>query len=679
MDIANNRGSEWRKWDLHLHSPLSFLKNEYGSNWEGWIENLKERNIKAIGLTNYFRFNVVDSNNEINIVREKLKDIEIVVFPNLEFRLAQPNKDGDFINIHVIFSDKVKTLDIENFLNRLKTKNEKYCSDLKSKSDFEGATINDETLIKQLESDFVRLQDYLIVCCPNGYGGFRQNNREGRSVEVASQYDNLADIFFARQQDTSYFLDEKRFQGAKQKAVIYCSDAHSINDMAIDKFTWIKSDVNFEGLKQVMHEPEQRVAIQTIKPEEKAGYQVIDSVKIIHSDFLPQTLYFNENLNSIIGGRSTGKSILLGIIAKRLNSNHEVKYDNEEYTKYVDEIVSDIQIKWKDGLIDNNRDIEYFPQSYMYSLAKNQKKELDNLVENIIKQDNNKERLINTYKTFSSENNTEITNKINKLFQLIKDINSKRILLKEKGDQKGIETEIDRLTKELLELKSKSHISHAELTQYNAFKSENDSLNKQFQNISDEIFKIEALKSKFFITNEIDFELVALSDSNKELIKSGFTNLKLEFENKWIVKIDSFIELNRKQKEHVETSITAIIENPIYIKGFEEFQNNTHYKGVEEKLKIQKDKLEDIIKIDKEIKDLHEQIDYFKISIKEANRNYINKIEAIKNDLSISNGKLEIKAYPKLNKNKFKDLMNYPEAEPRGIVLLKRDTVLKSV
>ena len=39
-----NKGSEWRKWDLHVHTPAS-LDHKYGSNdettWEKYIRDLE--------------------------------------------------------------------------------------------------------------------------------------------------------------------------------------------------------------------------------------------------------------------------------------------------------------------------------------------------------------------------------------------------------------------------------------------------------------------------------------------------------------------------------------------------------------------------------------------------------------------------------------------------------------
>ena len=50
-----NRGSEWRKWDLHIHSPYTFL-NKYSSTDEEFIDKILDSKISCVGLTNYFKF-----------------------------------------------------------------------------------------------------------------------------------------------------------------------------------------------------------------------------------------------------------------------------------------------------------------------------------------------------------------------------------------------------------------------------------------------------------------------------------------------------------------------------------------------------------------------------------------------------------------------------------------------
>lgn len=324
---SNERGSLWQKWDLHIHSPLSFLENQYADDWENWIQKLKTEQIKVIGLTNYFRFNHIADECEIDHVREKLKDSEIVVFPNLEFRLSQPNKEGEYINLHILFSEQVASKRIVDFLSRLRLDDETYCSDLKTDADFKGATISKKELENKLKEDFERYEDYLVVCCPNGYGGFRADNREGRSVKVATLFDKLADFFFARPQDRDYFLDDSRYENSIPKAVAYCSDAHKNIDIGGEKFTWIKADRTFDGLKQIMYEPFGRVKIQSDSPDFEFDKPVFDSIEITsitpvlnvensNLQFSKRKIPLNRNLVSIIGGRGKGKSMLINYIGK---------------------------------------------------------------------------------------------------------------------------------------------------------------------------------------------------------------------------------------------------------------------------------------------------------------------------------------------------------------------------
>ena len=52
------RGSEWRKWDLHVHTPASGLSNGFHGDWDNYVKVLFslaiERGVAAIGITDYF-------------------------------------------------------------------------------------------------------------------------------------------------------------------------------------------------------------------------------------------------------------------------------------------------------------------------------------------------------------------------------------------------------------------------------------------------------------------------------------------------------------------------------------------------------------------------------------------------------------------------------------------------
>lgn len=646
MEIIE-RGSDWRKWDLHFHTPTSYDYKDKSVTNEEIIEILSQNNISVVAITDH---HVIDI-DRIKKLQELGRAKNITVLPGIEFLSDAKGK----VPIHFIglFSENSNIEyiwgQIENKTNICKIKgenkklNEVYC-DLED-------TIK---LVKSLggittihAGDKTNSIENITHSLPHG---------EAQKTEIANQIDFYE---LGKVGDKDGYVNIVFPAIKKHIPMIICSDNHDIKNYVLKENCWIKADSNFEGLKQVIYEPKQRVRIQSIKPHEKAEYQVIDSITISHSDFLSQKIYLNQNLNSIIGGRSTGKSVLLGAIAKKLNCNKEVKFGNEEYTKFVDEVVESIIVTWKDGTVNNNRNIEYFPQSYMYRLAKNKNNELDKLIEEIITQDSSKNLLISNYDTFSNENNTDVTNKVNKLFQLQDDLLKRNNLLKEKGDETGIKNEIDKLTNELSELKKKIQISEEELKQYNELKARLDLLVKENEIIFNQYSKIQALKTKFFVTKEIDFELVSLTDLNKAKIKDAFERVKSKFQNEWNSEIDTIAGLSTISIDTNKQEIARIEINPIYLKGIETFKTNRQFTEVEEKLKIQKNKLADISQIKKEISDLLIQVDTFKLSIKQSHRDYFNKINDIKESLNVSRDKLEIKATPRFNENGYRDLLNW--------------------
>ena len=128
------RGSEWRKWDLHVHTPASGMANQYNGDWDQFVINLYRRaieeDIAVIGLTDYFTIegykklkrDYLDNDHKLSTLftpSEVSQIKSIRIFPNIEFRLDQII-DGNRINYHIIFSDELEIEDIEeNFLHEI--------------------------------------------------------------------------------------------------------------------------------------------------------------------------------------------------------------------------------------------------------------------------------------------------------------------------------------------------------------------------------------------------------------------------------------------------------------------------------------------------------------------------------------------------------------------------------
>ncbi|EMH03325.1 hypothetical protein HMPREF1408_01730 [Helicobacter pylori GAM245Ai] len=83
----HSKGSSWHKWDLHVHTPYTYLNKAYQCCEEEFIQKLCDSQIDCIGLTNYFKFNEKEFE-----LKEKIEKKGIKVFYNLEVRLDYQNK-----------------------------------------------------------------------------------------------------------------------------------------------------------------------------------------------------------------------------------------------------------------------------------------------------------------------------------------------------------------------------------------------------------------------------------------------------------------------------------------------------------------------------------------------------------------------------------------------------------
>src|SRR5450830_469145 len=131
-------GSAWRIWDLHVHTPCSWLNNQYGdpktdATWETYVSQLEqtcsELQIAALGVTDYFSIDGYKQLRKFQQEKGRLKDILLV--PNIEFRIntivypeARSATDlgaGRRINLHVLFDPSLPPEKIEeNFLHQLR-------------------------------------------------------------------------------------------------------------------------------------------------------------------------------------------------------------------------------------------------------------------------------------------------------------------------------------------------------------------------------------------------------------------------------------------------------------------------------------------------------------------------------------------------------------------------------
>ncbi|MHA6250033.1 TrlF family AAA-like ATPase [Pontibacter sp. CAU 1760] len=544
-----NRGSEWKKWDLHIHSPLTHgTANKYGDcTVKQFCDNIIENDISVIGLTNYFYI----KEDEYNEVRSHL-DGKCLVIPNFEFRASDKNKKGDYINFHILFNPKIEIDEILTSIGRVKLHNhsDKFCceKDIRSLS-IDSICIDFEQLINNLKTKFKIIDDFIVVCPYTGYGGFKHDAKP-RNISTAKKYDINSHCIFGNITNEKIFLSKRDYSIGDnvdfvehKKSLIQCSDAHCAED--INKhFTWIKADASFDGLKQIIFEPEQRVKIQKEKPDFKESKLVIEELTFTTADnkFTHEPIFLNDNLNVIIGGKSSGKSILLYNIARTLltdRSDYSVlKYKNPDTSRYEYKYSFgnnfDFIVKLKSGTMQSlNRndddpsilpEIKYIPQNYLSELAERKFKknnELNKLVRDLLLED---ETYCNEYDLFISKvksNDTLRENLINNYFEIKDKVVTLQGSLNQLGNKDALNNSIKINEESIIKLKSELGLSDEQINDYNELNSKLQEENFEKTKISNDFRKITTYN------RELINSLKELK-SKKDLLISSLENDKLK-------------------------------------------------------------------------------------------------------------------------------------------------------
>ncbi|WP_187844312.1 TrlF family AAA-like ATPase [Helicobacter pylori] len=362
----HSKGSSWHKWDLHAHTPYTHLNKAYQCSEEKFIQKLCDSKIDCIGLTNYFKFNEKEFE-----LKEKIEKRGIKVFYNLEVRLDYQNKEDQCLDFHIIFSDKVTQQEIDNFLRNADANvggTEKKLADLE-KDDFDKAVVNFDQLLECLEKESLKLRGkYLLGFLSRGHGSSRSSSNYEKIVKKVHFLIHSSDKQENLKKDREYWLEYN-------KPLIQSSDAHEEEKIG-KKYTWIKAEKTFEGLKQIIYEPETRVSIGEEKPQDplykidSVGLNFDEEVKTTNEqDDTPfcyagfnETLFFSPNFTCVIGGRGSGKSTLLQLIASSIKNKSFVKgLKHETIQKYI-EIQPDIDI------MDS---VEYLAQNEVEEFATN--------------------------------------------------------------------------------------------------------------------------------------------------------------------------------------------------------------------------------------------------------------------------------------------------------------------
>ena len=743
-NIAINRGSEWRKWDLHVHTPLS-IEQEYGGNtpenWERFISNLERlpSEIKVIGINDYI---FIDGYKKVLDEKQKgrLSNIELIL-PVIELRIdkfanVSENEPFKRVNFHIIFSNELTPEIIqEQFLNSLSCE---YIlnSDLHDKSIWNGTiTIKSITdlgqkiidssngkingsplkigfnslnipynkLLEKLENSYLK-NKFLTAVGKTEWDTMRWDG----SVADKKNVINRANFVFSASPTVE--LAVKARESLKSQSVnhklLHCSDAHTfINNLQNTKekelghcFTWIKADPTFEGLKQIIYEYGERVKIQDEKPDFKEDKEIIDEIRFISpsNKFRNGKIYLNPNLNVIIGGKSSGKSILLYSIAKTLlaDTKDKLLFKNNEEERYSIKSIDsgfDFEITTKAGfsqkISDREKDdysvipnIKYIPQNELVKLAEpelsGKGESLNKIVRHLIREDYDSNEKYNDFIKNVKQYDKEREELINSYFETLDNIQNLETELKTKSNKEVLQTNIKTNSEKVEELNKKAGLSDEQIQQYKSIQEQQQQNQK----------RRDLLNSDFSQTNaflqELNKELSNLQERKNTFLQSihknefrGYYQDKLKFIDDSIVQLQGLISeigiiINSEGKRIFNTD--NIFKKELKQINYEKsnieeelkpYQQNEDIKKqirtLEEFIENDGKLLSEIDSLNKKIEEKRQSIEEIKTKLFDLYKNsyneYIDIVEQLKNrTIELEKDGLQIRGVTQFNFPKFR-------------------------
>jgi len=399
------RGSIWRKWDLHFHTPASTgcYKNKNITD-NDIINTLIKNEIAVVAITDH---HAIDTKRIKNL--QLLGKNKITVLPGIEFR----SELGGTTSIHFIGIFR-EDCDIESIWISIQGGCGLTPKDITEKGS--------DKIYCDLEKTSTLIHDLGGVI--SIHAGNKSNSVEeitdtlpykiAQKYNIFTEYVDILEL--GKEVDSEDYIKYVFPKLKSEVPMIICSDNHNANQYKLKQNCWIKADPTFEGLNQILVEPKDRCFIGELPDkiikvsENKTKY--IDSIKI-QKLVLPHfnELWFNNNvllnqdLVAIIGNKGSGKSALSDIIGLLGESRQDATFSFLNTTKF--KAIKNNKAKyyeatlnWASNTSSSNKNlndsvdmqktemVKYIPQHFLENICNEipsgEKSDFDKQVENVI-------------------------------------------------------------------------------------------------------------------------------------------------------------------------------------------------------------------------------------------------------------------------------------------------------
>lgn len=403
--MYNKFGSLWHQWDLHIHTDASDGKG----TCQEILNEAEAKKISCIAVTDHHTVANID------LMKSLAESKGINVISGVEFRTEYGKASVHMIGL---FPDEYNNTKLdagfltENVLNPLGITRSKMI--MKGKELSKDDTMDDETYFKigmfQVQVDFKEAANLI-----HKYGGLvtvhagsksnsidEEMKHDGKAKKNVSIEDSLGpvkeELFNEGYIDICDITNPKDavfYQKKFRKPSITTSDAHEVKEVGVNA-CWIKADLTFNGLKQILAEPE-RISFQIPdilnrinKNPDKFIRQLV--VKRKDNASMPEIWFdnlqipLNPGLVAVIGNKGSGKSALTDIVALcadttnqnwsfltpskyRMSKPYNRSKQTEAYIKWADNTYSTVKTLDMSTDLTQPERVKYIPQNFLETLC----------------------------------------------------------------------------------------------------------------------------------------------------------------------------------------------------------------------------------------------------------------------------------------------------------------------
>lgn len=600
------RGSQWRRWDLHIHTPGTMKNDQFtGKNieekWDLFYKAVNDyvgdgtnplKAVAVVGITDY-----MSVDNYFKVIHEKkLPSCVKLILPNVEMRI-QPFAERAPVNIHFIFNPAIMENITERFFAKLSISyGSTVFNGTKAELQRLGKTM-DRTLddtgaykkgiemfvpplekVQEIFRNDAELRDNTIILASNSSGdgitGIMKNGETASQMQAIRQslYHFVDAIFSANPKDIAFFSGKNPHvpesevfqQCGGLKPCVHGCDAHDnerIFEPREQRYCWMKADPTFNGLKQILYEPIERVKISPTVPEDKPPYYVIDSIQFDDNDFQKEAIPFSSRLTCIIGGKSTGKSLLLHNLAFAIDSQQVVEKENISGIKA--RTVINSTVTWKDNEAGVQRKIVYIPQTYLNRLSDDRESttEIDKMIRDVVLLNQNIEQ---SYSELGKRVNSQKKDTQRLILDLLAvhgkadELEAERL---ETGDPEAIKREIKNLSDEKDRLSKTANISADELVEYEGAIQQLRLTDAKVQTLNKDGQDLEKIASVVKVAFDID----GYSDTTKQALEPVLQKVQNAADETWksnkkvlLQKINNDYEKEKQRVSELQKTIDKL-------------------------------------------------------------------------------------------------------------------------